>query len=248
MSMNIGGIGAGSTSYATMTQDVGHARRHLPNPTEMVDNLFSQLDSTGKGYLEKSDLVSAYESVGAATSSVSVDDVFGTLDADTDGKVTKEEMATGIQKLAEQLDSAFNTMRMRGMPPPPPPPPSSGQDSGLTQDEISSIASTTEDSQLAELMNNLAANFDEADTDGDGKVSVQEAMAFQAKQAATSSTSSTASTPGTDSTTAVADSTTETDQSSTVDILRRILDLMRAYAPNADDKSASLVSTLSETA
>lgn len=245
MSMNIGGIGAGSTSYASMTQDVGHARRHRPNPTEMVDNLFSQLDSTGKGYLEKSDLVSAYESVGAATSSVSVDDVFSTLDADTDGKVTKEEMSTGIQKLAEQLDNAFNTMRMRGMPPPPPPPPSSGQDSGLTQDEISSIASTTEDSKLAELMNNLAANFDEADTDGDGKVSVQEAMAFQAKQATTSSTSSTS---GTDSTTAVADSTTGTDQSSTVDILRRILDLMRAYAPNADDKSASLVSTLSETA
>lgn len=244
MSMNIGGIGAGSTSYASMTQDVGHARRHRPNPTEMVDNLFSQLDSTGKGYLEKSDLVSAYESVGAATSSVSVDDVFSTLDADTDGKVTKEEMATGIQKLAEQLDNAFNAMRMRGMPPPP----SSGQDSGLTQDEVSSIASTTEDSKLAELMNNLAANFDEADTDGDGKVSVQEAMAFQAKQATASSTSSTASTSGTDSATAVADSTAGTDQSSTVDILRRILDLMRAYASNADDKSASLVSTLSETA
>jgi Ca2+-binding EF-hand superfamily protein len=247
MSMNIGGIGSGGSYFASMTHDTGQTRRQRPDPSEMVDNLFSKLDSSGKGYLEKSDLVSAYENVGATSSTASVDDVFSTLDADTDGKVTKEEMATGIQKLAEQLDSAFNAMRMRGMPPPPPPS-GGGKDSGLTQDEISSIASTTEDSKLAELMNNLAANFDKADSDGDGKVSVQEAMAFQAKQATTSSTSSTASTSGTDSTTAVADSTSDTDQSSTVDILRRILDLMRAYAPNTDDKSASLVSTLSETA
>jgi Ca2+-binding EF-hand superfamily protein len=242
MSMNIGNIGA-SSAYTPMMHGAGHARRARPDTGEMVNNLFNQLDGTNKGYLEKSDLVSAYEKAQDTSSTASVDDVFSALDSDSDGKITKEEMTTGIQKLAEQLDSAFNAMRMSGMPPPPPPPQGKEKDGGLTKDEISAIASNTQDSQLAELMNNLAASFDEADSNGDGVVSVQEAMAFQAKQ---SSGSGTAVSTAADTTTSGTTSATGTDN--TANVLRRILDLMRAYAPNTAEASTNPVSTLSATA
>ncbi len=148
----------------------------------MVEDIFSKLDTKGQGYLEKSDLESALSGLDS-DSSASVDDVFSTLDGDGDGKVTKDEMSSTLQKLADELDSQFNASRMSaaqaGGMRPPPPPADSEEDEGYTQDELSAIASSTDDSNLSELMNSLAANFDAADANGDGKVTQQEAMAYQ---------------------------------------------------------------------
>lgn len=94
-----------------------------PNPSEMVDNLFSKIDTTNKGYLEKSDLQSALSQLpgpgstsgtGSTSSSTNVDEMFKKLDGNGDGKLTKDEMSSGIKKLADALDSQFNQMRMNG--------------------------------------------------------------------------------------------------------------------------------------
>ncbi len=191
---SISSVGSSAAQY------VGVSSHRRPDPSKMVEDIFSKLDTKGQGYLEKSDLESALSGLGS-DSSASVDDVFSTLDGDGDGKVTKDEMSSTLQKLADELDSQFNASRMSaaqggGMRPPLPPPAEGEEDEGYTQDELSAIASSTDDTNLSELMNSLAANFDAADANGDGKVTQQEAMAYQESADAAGSGSATAAANG----------------------------------------------------
>ncbi|MDP5240194.1 EF-hand domain-containing protein [Uliginosibacterium sp. 31-16] len=176
--------------------------------SSLASTLFARLDTKSQGYIEKTDLQSAFDKISASSSASSADEVFSSLDSDQDGKITESELSSSLQKLADQIDSQLDGMRMSsamsamgepggagGMPPPPP-----ADDEGFTQDELSSqldeIGST--DSKRSSLISNIVANFDEADTDGNGKVSMQEAMAYD--QANSSTSSSGASSTGTTST------------------------------------------------
>lgn len=157
------------------------------------------------------------------SSSADATEVFSTLDGDRDGKVTKDEMTSALQQVAAELDSQFNNMRMHGggpggpggMPPPPPP----ENDTGFTAEELASQLEEIgdSDSQRAELISNVLENFDEADSDGDGKVTFKEAMALDQ--------SGSDSSAGTTSTTSA--TTTETEAQD--DVLQQILQLMQAY-------------------
>lgn len=165
--------------------------------SSLASTLFARLDTKSQGYIEKTDLQSAFDKLATSSSASSADEVFSSLDSDQDGKITESELSSSLQKLADQIDSQLDGMRMSsamgamggsgGMPPPPP-----ADDEGFTQDELSSqldeIGST--DSKRSSLISNIVANFDEADTDGNGKVSMQEAMAYD--QANSSSTSNSA--------------------------------------------------------
>lgn len=193
-----------------------------------ASSLFSQLDTSNKGYLDESDLSTAFSallSTGSSTSS-SASNLFSSMDSDQDGKVSEDELASTLQTLVDQLNSQYDASRMAGamsqqMPPPPPPADGSQEDRGLTADEMQSIASTTTDSKLADLLNTVSANFSAADTDGDGRVTRSEAMAYQ------QSTQS--------SNTASATSTTNTDSEALV--TRRILELLQAYGQNLGNSS-----------
>lgn len=230
MSMSISSIsGQMSAMMYSGVNSQNRLAQGRPDAGRMVENLFSKLDTENKGYLEKSDLVNAFGSLGTTTdktSGVSADEVFETLDADADGKLTQSEMTSSLNRLAEALDNQFNSMRMSGTEamggmPPPPPPAGEHQDNGLTQEEMTNIAATTSDTNLANLLNSVASDFETADADGDGRVTRDEAMAFQA-------------------------GTNETSSSGNVDettVLRRVMDLMRAYAAGTDDSaSSSLIS------
>jgi len=269
-----------------------------------IENLFSQLDTTGKGYLEKSDLSTAFSQISGTTSSTStsstasVDEVFAKLDSDSDGKVTEDELSTGLDNLAAALDSQFNQLRMSGGMPPPPP---SDSDSGFTQDELESQLAEIDssDTTRSDLLTKIVANFDEADTDSDGKVSFQEAMAYDESTTATASTTSSTATDagftvdeltqqlrdiGTSDSTrsgllssivanfAAADSdsdgkvsnaeamaydesntsstasSTDSTTSSDLAIMKRIMELMNAYALTSSTDSNSVASTLSTSA
>ncbi len=133
---SIGSIGSASGMLAMQ----GMHRR--PDPSQMAAQLFSKLDSTNQGYLQKTDLENAFSSISSTTD---VEALFTRLDSDSDGKLTKQEFSDSLTKLAEQLDQQFQGMRMQqamggpggmgGMPPPPPPPP---DDEGFTEEELSS--------------------------------------------------------------------------------------------------------------
>lgn len=216
--------------------------------SQWASTLFSKLDTKNQGYIEKSDLESAISGLPSSgtSGSASVDDVFSTLDTDGDGKVTESEMSTSLQNLLSELESQFNSARaggpggpggMGGMPPPPPPPEEG--DEGYTQNELTAMAEEigSSDSKMSSLMSGIAANFDDADTDGNGKVNREEAMAFA--QTLESTTSSSATSSGES---ASASSDTESEEAL---VLLRIMQLMQAYgAFNADGKTSDSASTL----
>ncbi len=211
--------------------------------TQWASSLFSKLDTKNQGYIEKSDLQSALDGLSASGNSsenASVDDVFGALDTNGDGKVTEQEMSTSLQSLLDDLQSQLNSSRaggpggMAGMPPPPPPPQADATDEGYTQDELTSMASEigASDSKLSSLMSSLAANFDTADTNGDGKVNREEAMAFeQQSAAATSDSAATSTSSGT--------SSTASNQNTDALVMMRIMQLMQTYGAFNQDGSQS---------
>lgn len=231
-----------SISSTMMTQGMQHRQR--PNPTQMAENLFSQIDTSSQGYIEKADLQAALDKTSSGSSS-SVDDLFTKLDSDSDGKVTKQEFSDVLTALAEQMDQQYSSMRMNnamqgggmggpgGMPPPPPP----GDDAGFTKDELSSqleeIGGT--DSQRSSLISSVIANFDEADTDGDGKVSFKEAMVFNQSSSATGASTSASESTGTASST-----------DGEARLMLQIMRLMQAYDIGGDRNGVA--SALSVTA
>lgn len=176
--MNISSIN--SSSSAMMS---GAMKR--PDPSKMANDLFSKLDTTGKGYIEKSDLETALSNMsesgsssGATTSSkAEADALFSKMDSNGNGKVTKEEMSATVQKIAAELDGQSPRMRLQGgSPPPPPPPPQGGSSASSTDNSTSNQTSS-----------------DPADTNGDGTVSAIEALAYEISQASSNTTNTSSS-------------------------------------------------------
>ena len=210
--------------------------------SQMASQLFSRLDTKSQGYIEKSDLASAFSQIStkAEESTTSVDDVFSALDGNSDGKVTKDEFASVLAQLQEQMDS----QRMQGgshgaggMPPPPP-----GDDAGFTKDELTSQIESADssDTQRTELLNKIVENFEAADSDGDGKVSFTEAMAYD--ESTKTATTDSSSTSGTTSSTTTAASNND-DQ-----IMFKIMQLMHAYRSGQDQEQSGLASQFSVSA
>lgn len=245
---SINSIGGNS---AMMMQGMRGLKR--PDPTQMAENLFSKLDTTGQGYITKSELQTALDKVSSSSPSSSttssVDDMFSQLDTDSDGKVTKQEFSDTLKKVTEQLDNQAISMNggmqgggmsgIGGMPPPPPP---QDSDTGLTKDQLTSAAkeASSSDSTTSSSLTNLANNFDTADTNGDGKVSFMEAMVYELK---TSSSDSSSSSTSTDT------SSSASSSDLNAKVMSQIMKLIQAYgAGNDQNNSNSLLSTLSVTA
>lgn len=213
----------GSNSMASM------AGMQRPDPTRMASNVFSKLDTKGQGFIEESDLQSALSQLSSTSASSTESDsaaLFKALDGDSDGKVTESEFSSSMQKLADALDNQAFGSRMAGAMPPPPPP--QGDDAGFTQDELNSqleeIGST--DSARSELISKVAENFEAADTNGDGKVSAPEAMAYERESRTSTSTS--------------ADSSTSSTASEGA-LMHRLMELMRAYGGDDNPRSSVAV-------
>lgn len=231
-----------------MVSSIGGSSFQRPDPTQIASKLFSKLDTKNQGYIEKSDLQSAFDQIASSadsSSNSSVDDVFKQLDSNSDGKVTKQELTDSLKKIADQLDSQFQSMRTKGMNSaeggmqgmdgmPPPPPPQDADSAGFTKDELQSQLNEigSSDSKRASLISNIVSNFDKADTDGDGKVSMKEAMAFDKAGQASSSTSSSTGSSSSSSVT----SKTEAN------VMMKIMQLMQAYGGLGQDTNQSSLS------
>ena len=211
--------------------------------SQMASQLFSKLDTKSQGYIEKTDLATAFSRISeqasskSSSSSSSVDDVFSALDSNSDGKVTKDEFTSVLTQLQGQLDSQISQTGGRGGPegaggrPPPPPP---GNDAGFTKDELTSKIESADssDTSTTDLMSKIVSNFEAADTDGDGKVSFKEAMAYdQSTQSSNTSNSS-----------------SSTANSSDAQVMMKIMQLMQAYSSGQDNSQSGFASLLSVSA
>lgn len=216
MSNAIGGIGGNSSM---MMQGMGRMQRQ--DSAKMAEELFSKLDTSGKGYIEQSDLQTALQSV-PASSGASAEDVFASLDGDSDGKVTQQEMSDSIKKLSDALDNQFQDMRMSGamagmgMQ-------RGGDDAGLSQEDLTSqLASIgNADSNRAGMLSSLLDNFDQVDSDSNGKVSFDETRAY--KQSGQNAAAT-------------------TNTSSEAEVLMQIMNLAQAYGLGGSNSSGASLS------
>ncbi len=144
--------------------------------SSVVDKLFEKLDTKQQGFLDKSELqatLSANAS-GNSTSSASADEMFSAMDADGDGKITEQELSTTLESLADKMDNLAASMRVHGGRG------KHGADEGFTKDQLTQMAQDTNgtDSKRSAFMGQIAANFEQADINGDGKVNREEAKAY----------------------------------------------------------------------
>lgn len=212
-----------------------------PDSLQIASKLFSALDTKNQGYIEKSDLESALSQAESSDSTSAADELFTRLDSDGNGKITQTELSDSLKQMAEQLDAGFNNLRMAGAMPPPP---GQDDDTGFTQAELTSMVSEigSTDSKLSALMSNIAVNFDEADTDGDGRVNTKEAMTYQQSQGS-NSLASTSSTTDIESVLSVDDSETASSYSvSSAEaeaLTRSLMQLLHAYGVGGQDSGQS---------
>lgn len=186
--------GISGISSSSMMQSLfsGYKR----DSSQTMQNLFSELDTSGQGYLEKTDLQTAFNKVTSTTATSgqledesNIDELFSQLDTDGDGKVTKQEFTDSLARIDEQINSLFSAMRMNeakgGMPPPPS---DRNGENGFTAEELSAQLAEigSNDNERSSLISNILENFDQADSNGDGKVSFEEAMAFDQGDTGTS--------------------------------------------------------------
>lgn len=225
--MNINNVS--STNSAAL-----HGMRSMqkPDPAKMAEDLFSKLDTKNQGYLEKADLSAVLSKIsgsGDSSGSTSADEMFAKLDGDGDGEVTKSEMSATFEQIASQLDGPFPRMRMQGQGGDMPPP-GDQQDEGLSKDQLTSMledAGST-DSKKTDILTQLVNNFDAADSNGDGKITRDEARSYNEKS--TSNTSNTS----------VATSSSQSANTSDMQFMKKMMELMRAYGGfNSDSQSSS---------
>jgi len=196
--------------------------------SDLAEQLFSSLDTTGQGYISESDLTSALSSATGSSSSSSASNdakaLFSAMDSNNDGKVTESELKTTLQTVADQIDNQFNALRMRaGMSRAP-----SSSDEGFTKDELTSQLDDigSSDSKRSTFISNVVNNFDKADTNGDGKVSFQEAAAYnKSLESNSSSTSDTTSSDGLNAS-----------------LVQQVMDLVRTYTTSESTITSSSLS------
>lgn len=166
MSIQFSAQSAYSTGYATRPQ---LSKEQL---TEAAGSLFGKLDSQNKDYLEQSDFSSLLSGLQNDEAGTKSEELFSSLDSDGDGQLTSSEFSDNFSNL---LYSAQGTMGSMGPRPAPP------QDSGKSKDELTALLEELEqdDEKSTEGLQSVLDNFDSADTDGDGKVTMQEAMTYR---------------------------------------------------------------------
>lgn len=227
-------IGSVGGSSMMMMESMRPMRR--PDPTQMAENLVSKIDTSGEGSIQKAELQSAFAGLSSssgsseASSTSSTDALFSRLDGDSDGSITQAELSEAAKKLADEMEGQMLSLRMGGdlqgpggtggaMAGMPPRPPGAADDAGFTEEELTSQLSEigSSDSERSELISSIIESFDEADGDGDGKVSFREAMAFDQASSSTSSSS-------TDS-----DSTASAAATQDAALMRQLVQLAHAY-------------------
>ncbi|MES2026971.1 MAG: EF-hand domain-containing protein [Pseudomonadota bacterium] len=176
--MAIGGVSS-STSWTVQR----------PDATKIANDLFAKVDTKNQGYIDKAALQSALEQVSADGSSTStdVDQFLSKIDADSDGKITKQELTDGVKQLADQLDAQFDSSRVAraGAGEPPPAPPSiddifsslDTKNQGYLDKESLQAAFDKNSTDTEANTAKVEEIFKALDTDGDNKITKEELAA-----------------------------------------------------------------------
>jgi Ca2+-binding EF-hand superfamily protein len=129
------------------------------NPTEMAAQFFKKADANGDGGIDKAEFKTMLsQGPGGQTGTVDTDKMFSEMDTDGNGTISQTENENAMKKMGGQ----------GGAPPSGPPPGGMGgggaQKSGTTGDSSSS-----------------SGTYDVKDANKDGKVSLEEELAYALK-------------------------------------------------------------------
>jgi len=148
----------------------------------IASSVFDKLDTKSQGFIDKAELTTAFKDAGVKEVDVEA------IDSDKDGKITKSEMTVGAENLVAQLESsALSGLSGTGTT-------STTDDVQIPDGEISSEAAPKEASAPPPGKKEspvtgapaTSENYEAADTNKDGEVSVKEAVAYAAAQEAKS--------------------------------------------------------------
>lgn len=137
-----------------------------PPPPPSTDDIFASLDTKNQGYIDKEELQAAFDanSSDTAANTEKVEQLFKTLDADGDNKITKAELSNGLQQMGgadQQADGAVGGVDAAASAKPA----GGARPSGSGASESSESDSTS---------------YEAADANKDGTVSLQELVSYQA--------------------------------------------------------------------
>lgn len=202
------------------------ANRQMSQPPKLSQDqlkadasaVFQKLDSQQKGYLEQADFSAVLSQLQQSADDEQSAGWFSQLDADQDGKLTSAEFSIAV---SEQLYNAQGKCGMPGGGPQGMPPPE--EDAGKTVDELTAMVEelSATDSKAAAGLQSIIDQFDSADQNKDGKVTMQEAQALKQQQASTASASSTAG------------------DSSEIRLQQTLMQLMKTYGAAASQSAES---------
>lgn len=173
-----------STNLATLAALRGSHRhtRDARDAGQLADELFSKLDSSGQGFVKKSDLEAAVKlgpDTAKRVSGQDIDALFTRFDADGDGKLTRQEFTDSVKRLADQLSQQLRMMDAQG-----------AAANGFSQDELNSqLQQSGGTDKGANPLDATVRNFEQADSNGDGRLDVAEALNFANSDASDASTS-----------------------------------------------------------
>jgi len=140
-----------------------------PPPPPSTDDIFASLDTKNQGYIDKEELQAAFDanSTDTAANTEKVEQLFKTLDADGDNKITKTELSTGLQQMGgpeQQADGAVGGVDA----------------SAATAEAKPAGGARPSGSGSGESSASDTTSYEAADANKDGTVSLQELVAYQA--------------------------------------------------------------------
>ncbi|MFC7297997.1 EF-hand domain-containing protein [Herminiimonas aquatilis] len=198
---------------------IARAGGQTPPAPPSADDIFASLDTKNQGYLGKEELQAAFDanSTDSAANAEKVDQIFKTLDADGDNKITKAELSVGLEQMGgpeQAADSSAGAVDASAAP-------ASAPAGGARPSGSGSGDSADSDS----------TEYEAADANKDGTVSLQELVAYQATHPTATSTESDA-------------------QTSMKAVMKIVAQLTQAYGQfdQSVASTASSLNTISETA
>jgi len=216
VSSNYSAYSSNSTSGVSSASQKGK-----PDFEKMAQELLSSLDTDKSGSIDKAEFSAAAQALASSSSSSttgssSATDIFSTLDTNSDGSMSTEELVASLKNMKPPEGKGDMPPPPGGMPPPPP----------------SDSSSTSESSSSSDII-------DAMDTNKDGTVSIDELLAALGDSKTDSSNTSSK----TDSTTASSTSQTENTAQKFSDIMLK--NILSYYGNNTSTASSTSLLSIS---
>lgn len=149
-----------------------------PPAPPSTDDIFASLDTKNQGYIDKEELQAAFDanSSDKVANTEKVEQLFKTLDADGDNKITKAELSTGLQQMGgpeQQADGAVG-----------------GVDASAAAGSAKPAGGARPSGSGDESSDSDSTSYEAADANKDGTVSLQELVTYQASHPTTETSES----------------------------------------------------------